>query len=374
MYDLVVIGGGPAGSAAAITAARVGFKVLLLERGRFPRQKVCGEFVSAESLQLLGSLLSHSDICLLDEAVRISRTRIFADRRILQGPVDPPAASIARIELDPALWRAAAASGVEGREQTTVNKVTGDGPFAVSTTCGDFEARTVINASGRWSNLSRTPTTGDAALDEGVLSHAGAQHRWIGLKGHFAESQPAPSVDLYFFEGGYCGVQPVALRDSTSNRVNVCAMVRAVTARNLGDVFSLNQALLERSQNWEPLMEPVATSQLVFRKSQATRDNILHAGDAATFVDPFIGDGISLALRSGALAAETLEPFLRNQQSFLATLAAYEANYADRFGRVFRSSSRIRGLLRWPKPIRWMALTAAEYSPALMEYAVRSTR
>ena len=121
-------------------------------------------------------------------------------------------------------------------------------------------------------------------------------------------------------------------------------------------------------------MEPVATSQLVFRKSQATRDNILHAGDAATFVDPFIGDGISLALRSGALAAETLEPFLRNQQSFLATLAAYEANYADRFGRVFRSSSRIRGLLRWPKPIRWMALTAAEYSPALMEYAVRSTR
>jgi len=57
MYDLIVIGGGPAGSAAAIAAARAGAQVLLLERGRYPRHKVCGEFVSAESLDLLSTLL-----------------------------------------------------------------------------------------------------------------------------------------------------------------------------------------------------------------------------------------------------------------------------------------------------------------------------
>ncbi len=55
MYDLTVIGGGPAGSCAAITAHRAGASVLLLERGRFPRHKVCGEFVSAEALGLLGA-------------------------------------------------------------------------------------------------------------------------------------------------------------------------------------------------------------------------------------------------------------------------------------------------------------------------------
>ncbi len=57
-YDLIVIGAGPAGCAAAITAARTGASVFLLERGRFPRHKVCGEFVSAESLDLLQDLLA----------------------------------------------------------------------------------------------------------------------------------------------------------------------------------------------------------------------------------------------------------------------------------------------------------------------------
>jgi flavin-dependent dehydrogenase len=58
MYDLIVVGGGPAGTSAAITCARHGARVLLLERGQFPRHKVCGEFVSAESLELLSDLLA----------------------------------------------------------------------------------------------------------------------------------------------------------------------------------------------------------------------------------------------------------------------------------------------------------------------------
>src|SRR5690242_1322304 len=100
MYDLIVAGAGPAGSSAAITAALAGARVLLLERGRFPRQKVCGEFVSAESLNLLASLLQPPHRAILDNAIPIPRARIFLDGRTLQTPVDPPASSIARLELD----------------------------------------------------------------------------------------------------------------------------------------------------------------------------------------------------------------------------------------------------------------------------------
>src|SRR5947207_4027974 len=103
-YALVVAGAGPAGSAAAITAARSGAQVLLLERGRFPRHKVCGEFVSAESLELLSSLLDPQHLSLLSEAVLISQTRIFVDGQIVRSSIAPPAASIARIDLDLALW------------------------------------------------------------------------------------------------------------------------------------------------------------------------------------------------------------------------------------------------------------------------------
>src|SRR5438034_746717 len=115
MYDLIVIGGGPAGTAAAITAARVGANVLLLERGRFPRHKVCGEFVSAESLSVLAELLSGDHTSLLADSLHIPRARVFIDGQVLEAPVDPPAVSIARIDLDAALWHAAELAGVELR-------------------------------------------------------------------------------------------------------------------------------------------------------------------------------------------------------------------------------------------------------------------
>lgn len=104
LYDLIIIGGGPAGAAAAISAARQGASVLLLERGRFPRHKVCGEFVSAESLGLLEALFDPEACTVLQDAVRIPRARIFLDGRILVARVTPPAASLARYDLDAALW------------------------------------------------------------------------------------------------------------------------------------------------------------------------------------------------------------------------------------------------------------------------------
>ncbi len=110
-YDLIVIGGGPAGAAAAIVAGGNGRRVLLLERGKFPRHKVCGEFVSAESLGLLKTLLDSQQSGLLRDAVQIPGARLFLDDRTLSTVVDPPAASIARLDLDLALWDSAERAG-----------------------------------------------------------------------------------------------------------------------------------------------------------------------------------------------------------------------------------------------------------------------
>ncbi len=83
-FDLAIIGGGPAGCSAAIMAARRGARVVLLERTRFPRHKVCGEFVSGESLGLLEKLLGYSFRDLARDAPRISDSRIFLDGSVLQ--------------------------------------------------------------------------------------------------------------------------------------------------------------------------------------------------------------------------------------------------------------------------------------------------
>jgi flavin-dependent dehydrogenase len=362
MYDLVVIGGGPGGSSAAITAARNGARVLLLERGRFPRQKVCGEFVSAESLELLDNALDAKHRPVVDNAMRIGRTRVFLDDRELQAPVQPAAASIARLDLDDALWKSAEAVGAETRQQVTVQDVRGSGPFAVSSSAGDFAARAVVNSSGRWSNVNPAP-------------RRNGQPRWIGVKGHFEEASPPASVDLYFFDGGYCGVQPVELRaDSISGRVNACAMVRVEVASTLPEVFRQHPALLERSRQWRQLGDSVSTSPLVFRQPRPEHDGILMVGDAACFVDPFVGDGISLALRSGALAAECLVPFLGGETELGEASRRYCDEYIRRFGAVFQTSSTIRRMLRLPRAVRRPMVVLLGRLPAATEYLVRKTR
>jgi menaquinone-9 beta-reductase len=363
-YDLLIIGGGPAGTSAAISAARGGASVLLLDRGRFPRHKVCGEFVSAESLSLLTDLLDQDHSALLPDAVRISAARLFLDGRILSTTVEPPAASIARLDLDAALWRSAGRAGVDARQQVTVQRVAGTDPFRIATTAGEFEARAIVNASGRWSNLN-LPTAEDTRHE-----------KWVGIKAHFAEPSVEPSVDLYFFDGGYCGVQPVhvAGENSNSGRVNASAMVRADVASTLPEVFAQHPSLRDRSRHWTSLSDPVTTSPLIFRNPQPERDGMLMAGDAAGFVDPFVGDGISLALRSGSLAAGCLAPFFAGKTSLPHAASRYRELYEQSLLPVFRASSRVRQMLRLPPTVRKPLLMLLENAPAITRYAVRKTR
>jgi flavin-dependent dehydrogenase len=365
IYDLIVIGGGPAGTSAAITAVRSGARVLLVERGRFPRHKVCGEFASAESLDLLATLLDSQQSVLLSGAVRIARARLYLDDRIVQATIDPPAPSIARLDLDAALWHSAEHAGVDARQRVTVRSIAGPSPFRVTTTAGDFEASALINASGRWSNLNPLPRENEHHSE-----------KWLGLKAHFAEIAPEASVDLYFFDDSYCGVQPVNLNEENSKlgRINVSAMVRADVASTLSEVFACHPALRERSREWQPLSDPVSTSPLVFHDPQPVRNGVLMAGDAAAFVDPFIGDGISLALRSGALAAQCLVTFFRGETSLPDVARAYGEAYQQRLAPVFRTSSRIRRMLGLPPTLRKPLLSVLEKAPAVTEYLVRKTR
>ncbi len=358
-YDLIVIGGGPAGCAAAITAVQAGASVLLLERGRYPRHKVCGEFVSAESVALLGSLLSGDSAVLFADAPRISQARLLKGNARATVPISPSAMSVPRYKLDDALFRAAVRFGVDGRQETAgASLKREEDSFVVTTATGVLRARAVIVAAGRWSNLRRPelrPKLGD---------------EYIGIKAHFrgASEFPRDAVELHFFEAGYCGIDCVS-----EDVASVCAMVRPDVARSMEEVLSLSKTLSFRTRNWQPLFEPVTTFPLLFTEPEPERDGIVYAGDAAAFVDPFVGDGISLALQSGTLAASCLAPVFRGECNLEHAAVQYRALYKQRFIPVFRNAARIRRLLEMPQ-IVVTAFTQLLRMPFVSNHVIRLTR
>lgn len=356
-FELAVVGGGPAGTSTAIAAARSGAQVVLFEAKNFPRHKVCGEFVSAESLHILRDLLRNSlaGSSLIETSPVIARTRLFLDNRMIEARVKPPAVSIARYDLDAALWRAAAEAGVTAHTNCEVTTVTGNGPFQLETSGVMCDAKAVVIAAGRWSQF-----TPDRIVPAGA--------KWIGIKGHFHEADPSKSSDLYFFDHGYCGVQPV-----TPDVVNACAMVRSDRATTLADVVSLHPKLAERAADWTPAARPVSTAPLVYRPPQSTRGQLIFAGDAAAFIDPFVGDGISIALRSGWAAAESLRPYLSSQGTLADCVRGYGEVYDQRFAPLFSMASRVRSLLSLPALPRALAFEVLRI-PGVMPYVIRKTR
>jgi menaquinone-9 beta-reductase len=351
VYDLVIGGGGPAGASAAITAARAGASVLLLDSSSFPRQKVCGEFVSPESLGLLRSLLGTAAHPLLDGAPELGDVDLFIDGKVVRTRLHTSARSIPRFHLDLALWQAAECAGACTLSRTSVRKVAElDGISAVQTPAGTFRARNFINAAGRWSTLNAQPDI--------------AGERWIGIKAHFREAPALSGVQLYFFDSGYCGVQAV-----NGETINVCVMLRAGTHTELASILSLEPNLEKRSREWSRTTSVSSIYPAIFRAPQPVSGNILNVGDAAAFVDPFIGDGISIALQTGALAAQ----ILTTARTRDAALEVYRRTYLQSVVPVVRRAGRVRTLLSAPKPLRAAALAAMQVG-VVSEFVVRATR
>ncbi len=268
----MILGGGPAGSAAAITARLAGRPVELIERAKFPRHKVCGEFLSPEARPLLEQFGVS-----FPEAAQIRRVALHLRRAEKRFSLPEPALGISRYTMDCRLLLRAEALG----------------------------ARVVASSE----NLPDIVATGRrAAQAKGT--------RLFGFKAHFAG--PAnDAVELYFFGGGYVGVNPVE-----GGFTNVCGLLPESVLAPLG--FEIDVALA----GFEPLRErlkPMArqfdwlnVGPLVFGPQQGVA-NGRRAGDALQFVDPFTGSGMLAAIETGVLAAGASNAdYLRQVQRILS--------------------------------------------------------
>jgi flavin-dependent dehydrogenase len=296
--EVLILGGGVAGCAAAIALAHKGRSVRLIEREPTPRHKVCGEFLSGEALEDLHAL--GIDMASLG-AVPIDYVRLAAARSAAQAPLPFPAASLTRKALDTALIAEAIAAGVLVERGRSVQSL----------------ART-------WSNLWQATLDDGDTREAPIAFLATGKHdlrgysrppdpqRWVAFKMYFRLSpaqaaELARASELMLYPGGYGGIQPVE-----GGIANLCCVVQQRYLARTGHPW---QSVLDKMQQdcphlamrlagAEPLLaKPIAITHIPYGYIRRSTERGLYCiGDQAAVIPSFTGDGISIALHTARCA------------------------------------------------------------------------
>lgn len=300
-----MIGGGPAGSACALTIARAGYPVTIVERAQFPRRKVCGEYLNS------GALVALDELDVL-ERVRAAATPLRGVRLVPPGtpPIELPfpagALALERATLDALLLEAALATGatlVRARAEELTFEAGRVAGVVVRDAAGErrtLRSRHLIGADGSGSLVARK--LGLVAQSRGA--------RRFALGGHYGGFGDLDAhVEMYVGAGAYFAINPLA-----AERANVMVVVRdrdlaawsgAVDVGMRGKAAELGRG--HRSfAGATRLGPPVSIGPLAFDVRAVTRPGALLAGDAAGPLNPFTGQGVFLALRSGMEAGRAV--------------------------------------------------------------------
>jgi menaquinone-9 beta-reductase len=350
--DVVVVGAGPAGTAAAMTAAAHGLRVVCIDKARFPRDKTCGDGLTANALRLLEQLgvsaagLGATEPAFVRETVLVSPS---GRRARLPVPTDGAhAAVVSRRLLDAALVDHARRRGVDIRERCAIEGLKQDGETVQLTLAGGevLDASFVIAADGHWSAVRRAVEP-DAPRDLGewhavrqYFDGVGDERLWV-----LFERDLLP---------GYGWVFPLP-----NGRANVGYGVLRSDGRSGRELKDLWPALLGRPVVRDILGPDARPSETVhawpiptrYQPARLVNGRVLFAGDAAGVVDPMTGEGIAQALETGMLAAEAI-----------ATGADYRRLVHRAVGRDLRFAHLLQRILRAPLGAR-AAIRAADLTP-----------
>src|SRR6266496_853453 len=340
LFDVAIVGGGPAGSSCAAFCALAGLRTLVLEREKFPREKVCGDCLNPSCWPVLERLalakrvrdLPHSKLC--------SVAFIAIDGR--EVIVDLPSGagceiSVKRSLFDDLLLRRARELGANVREQTTVTGLSRNDHWNIETDSGDFfQARILIGADGRNSTVAHLCN----------LLPRPARER-VALQAHIPRPRDFGNrIVLQFLREGYSGQAPV-----NESELNLCLVGMPPTISTLRQ-WAQRHFEIPANQPWRTIT-PLTRAPVA-----CAHENLLFVGDAVRVVEPFTGEGIYYALRSGELAAKAIAKIISGKDRQLAL-----REFARASAEMYRGRLWINRLAR-----------AAVLSPRIGSLFVRAAR
>lgn len=319
-FDALIIGGGPAGAATAVLLAKAGWSVAVIEKARFPRRKVCGEFLSATNLPVLrelGVAEAFSDLA----GPPIKSVGLFAGTRMLRAPMPRPpwdaggfGRACGREHLDTLLLARAAQVGASMWQPWTAEQLSNDGKQHIcrivskaTRAVAELRAPIIIAAHGSWErgSLPTQPMRIDPRPSD-----------LLGFKAHFRQcALPSDLMPLFVFSGGYGGMV-----HTDGNRVSLSLCVRrdrlercrrampqayagaAVLAHIRQSCRGVRESLARAVQEGEWL----STGPIRPGIRRSPNEAIFLIGNAAGEAHPVIAEGISMAIQSAWLVCEHL--------------------------------------------------------------------
>jgi flavin-dependent dehydrogenase len=379
VYDVLVVGAGPAGSVAGLVAARAGARVCILDRSSFPRPKLCGDSVNPGAMATLARLGVAADV--EARGLPVDGMMVTGEGATVAGfyPRGLRGRSIRRSDLDWILLRAAIAAGCHFESGVAVRRAilqdTSDGPaighVEITRRSGVavMRSRAVIAADGRRSTLG-------FAL--GFVRHPARPRRWA-IGGYFtgvdapdlAQASNAIVGEMHIRREQYVGVAP-----TPDGLTNVCLVRQfvpgAFASRDPGSLLrwaiESDPTLRERFAAAISVAEPTVLGPLAVDSTGRTPiAGLLFAGDSAGFIDPMTGDGLHFAIRGAELAAEAT--LLALAQGWRGVHDAHAAARAAAFGAKWRFNRALRSVVASPAAVS-LGAVGARLVPAAMRAIV----
>lgn len=380
VFDIVIIGAGPAGSTAAWHLAGQGLKIALLDKKSFPRDKICGDALSGNTIFELKKLeekgLDLSFFEATEKAYPVDGLSFFSpkghrldlflsdEHKVTEGNLKNPGYVSKRLDFDNFLLAPLRKyENVFVFENCEVKQIDFQEEKVVIN-CADrkIEARLVLGADGANSILARK-------LWRGKIDRA---HYSAGLRQYFRNVKfkgEKQLIELHFLPEilpGYFWIFPMA--DNVAN-VGIGVLSSEIEKRSINlkvamkEIIERHPRLSSRFDQAEALELPKGFGlPLGSRKSQVSGDRFLLVGDAASLIDPFTGEGIGFAMKSGRLAADFIlskwgdHDFHNNQE--------YDEMLWKKIGGDILIAYRIQKLLRFPWLCDWV-VKKANSSPSI---------
>jgi len=372
-FDVIVVGGGPAGATAGALLAQQGMQVLICEGKVFPREKVCGEFMGTASREVLRQL------GLLEEFDR--RAGAWVRRvaacvggggvgDVLWGDMPRDAAgawprALGRGELDEMLLLRARAMGAEVRQPCHVSFVEGDASsgFLVASSQGELQGRCVVMAHGLAQRGGMGASEAPARL----------RREYVSFKGHMEGCElPGDAIAIAGARGIYAG-----LVGTSGGRYSLAFVVNRRRAGRWGNSAEAQlRSLIEENAAFGRMVGMgrvsgawMASGPLEPGVREVYRDGRFFVGNAAGEVHALVGEGITLAMRGGAMLAGVLGRFGVSQLE--AGGRAYERMWRSEFMRRYAAAQLFANLMMRPDASR-MAASVLRQWPELMSVCVRA--